>query len=85
MAALSTVQRAIGGGMLAVIVVLGLWAARLEYLRAGYKADLTACKSAHELGIVRSSPEPAPSSGSKSPSRPISRIAKSNTPSVSGW
>ncbi len=31
------------------VLLLALWAARLEYLRAGYKADLTACQSAREL------------------------------------
>jgi len=31
------------------VLLLGLWAARLDHLRSGYKADLIACRSARDL------------------------------------
>jgi len=34
------------------VVLLALWAARLEYLRAGYKADLTVCRSDRQLDLA---------------------------------
>ncbi|MGR6329201.1 hypothetical protein ACU5AX_09055 [Sphingomonas sp. XXL09] len=41
MGALSAIQRAIGAGLLAALLLALLWGARVDHLRAGYKAALS--------------------------------------------